>query len=105
MKRGFDLDTYLSTSVDGLQSNEKSQDVKLRFSAESSAAGRDFVWNRNQRTSQDSKGRLVVEFKTSAFFAVERYILSWGGNVEVLLPRSLRARVRATAEMVVEGAR
>jgi predicted DNA-binding transcriptional regulator YafY len=101
VKGGFHLDSYLSSAVDGHQSNLKPQKIKLRFTIEASAAGRDFVWNRNQRASHDRQGRLVVEFTTGALFAVERHVLSWSGGVEVLSPRKLRAAVCAAAKAVI----
>ena len=103
IRGGFDLDKYLETSIDGHQSTSPIYTVKLRFSKQASAAAEDQVWNRTQKQSWDSEGRLIVEFRTGALYAVERQVLGWGGAVEVITPpelvASLHHRARALLEM------
>lgn len=100
VKDGFDLDEYLATSVDSHQSTGPIYDVKLRFTAEATPAGEDFIWNRNEKKYKDKQGRLVLEFRTGALYAVQRHVLSWGGGVEVMGPEELRKSVEAAARAI-----
>ena len=96
----FSLDEYLEESVDAHQSKARRFKVKLRFTAEGTSGGQDFFWTKKQTVRNDKQGRLIVEFTTSALYAVQRHVLSWGGQVEVLSPPELRASVLAAAAAV-----
>ena len=93
VKGGFDLDRYLATSVDGHQSTGKIHHVKLRFTKVPSHLGEEHLWNATQKISRDAQGRIVLEFDTGALYAVERQVLAWGGNVQVLEPQGLRNQI------------
>ncbi len=94
LKNGFDLDKYLATAVDSHQSTGPVHHVKLRFVAEATALGEEYVSNATQKMSRDEKGRVIVEFDTGALYAVEREVLGWGGKVQVLGPVELRRSAR-----------
>ena len=103
VKDGFDLDSYLATSIDGHQSTGKVHRVKLRFTKEASHLGEEFVWNATQNISREQSGRVVVEFDTGALYAVERQVLGWGGKVEVLAPRVLRSAIESNAAALLRS--
>ena len=100
VKGGFTLDEYFRTAVDGQQSTGALQRMKLRYTVQASAAGKDTPWTRNDRQSYDDQKRLIVEFETAALYAVCGRVLASGGNVEVLEPKTLRNDVRQAAENV-----
>ena len=96
----FNLDEYLEESVDAHQSKATRFNVKLRFTSEGTSGGQDFYWTKKQTVHNDKQGRLIVEFTTSALYAVQRHVLSWGGQVEVLSPPELRKSVRIAAAAI-----
>ena len=97
VRANFNLDEYLQESVDAHQSKAGRFKVKLRFTQEGTPGGQDFYWTKMQTTRHDKQGRLIVEFTTSALYAVQRQVLSWAGQVEVISPPKLRAGVQAAA--------
>jgi predicted DNA-binding transcriptional regulator YafY len=93
VRGGFDLDAYLATAIDSHQSTGPVHRVKLRFAADATALGEEYVSNATQKMSRDEKGRVIVEFETGALYAVERDVLAWGGVVQVISPAQLCASV------------
>jgi proteasome accessory factor B len=100
IRDGFDLDAYLSTAVDSHQSTGPVHHVKLRFAADATALGEEFVSNATQKMSRDEEGRIIVEFKTGALYAVEREVLGWGGKVQVLAPTELKETLKKKADVI-----
>ena len=96
----FNLDEYLEESVDAHQSKATRFKVMLRFTSEGTSGGQDFYWTKKQTTRNDEQGPLIVEFTTSALYAVQRHVLSWGGQVEVLSPPELRKSVRTASAAI-----
>jgi proteasome accessory factor B len=101
VRDGFDLDAYLATAVDSHQSTGPVHHVKLRFAADATALGEEYVSNATQKVSRDEEGRVIVEFEAGALYALERDVLAWGGKVEALEPRELREQVRADARRLM----
>ena len=58
------------------------------------------VWHQSQVEKERSDGSLELTLRVDNLEEVERWVLGWGAQVEVIAPRELIGRVRAAAEGV-----
>ena len=71
-------------------------DVVLRFTPAVAARVREAAWHPSQRLDEAADGSLEWHATVSGTIEVRLWILSWGDEVEVLEPATLRADVAAT---------
>jgi predicted DNA-binding transcriptional regulator YafY len=72
--------------------------IRLRFRKEVLRAVQRRRWHSTQRLGQERDGWIDFEMRCAPSFEVHNWLLSWGRNVEVLEPESLRDGVRAEIE-------
>ena len=90
---GFDWREF-SREAFGIAHGEKSERIRLLFSAHVATYIRERVWHPSQRLRERRDGSLEMRLETSGHKELLRWVLSWVPDVEVLAPRSLRDRVR-----------
>ncbi len=71
----------------------KLKTVKLRFDAFGAQHVRERKWHHSQEISNDDADGLVLTLRLSALEEVERWVMSWGGHVEVLAPVVLKRKM------------
>lgn len=71
-------------------------EVVLRFAPSVAARVREATWHPTQRVEAAADGSLVWRATVSGTIEIRLWILSWGADVEVLEPASLRDDVAAT---------
>lgn len=86
------LDRVLAAGY-GIFSGEQVKWAKLRFSAQRARWVASEEWHPQQRSSFDPEGRYLLELPYSQEPELVMDILKFGGEVEVLAPAELRARV------------
>jgi predicted DNA-binding transcriptional regulator YafY len=75
--------------------------IRLKFSNSVSRIITETCWHKSQNTEPQRDGTVVLTMKLSESPEFTRWVLSWGENVEVLEPDSLRKEVtRAAMKMV-----
>lgn len=79
----------------GIFAGGKKQRVILRFSGLASRLVAERTWHPTQRLKTLADGRLEVRFELGELTEIQRWILGWGGEVEVVQPRALRKRIVA----------
>lgn len=87
-----ELDRVLAAGY-GIFSGERVKWAKLRFSAQRARWVASEEWHPQQRSSFDPQGRYLLEVPYSQEPELLMDILKFGGEVEVLAPPELRARV------------
>jgi len=87
-----ELDRVLAAGY-GIFSGEQVKWAKLRFSAQRARWVASEEWHPQQRSSFDAQGRYLLEVPYSQEPELLMDILKFGGEVEVLAPPDLRARV------------
>lgn len=96
----FRLDEYLSGSFGVFRGNDgESHRVRLRFTGGPARYVGDRQWHPSQTAETTDDGTLILSFSLTALRDVERWVLSWGGDCEVLEPHELRDAVRASATL------
>ncbi len=92
----FSLDEHLAGSF-GVFSSPEPDDVRLRFDAFAGRLILERTWHASQTINLLNDGGLELSMHVGVSPEVERWILGWGENVEVLAPPSLRERIANTA--------
>lgn len=92
----FDPDQFFAHSW-GIWSAEGTpiEDVRLRFEKSVARRVRETVWHRSQVLTDLPDGRIEMTVRVAGIVEIRPWILSWGDQVEVLEPASLRDAVWA----------
>ena len=98
----FSLEKRLRDSF-GVHSGDGQFDVLLRFNARVADYVREKKWHESQQLRELKNGGVELRLKLSSLIEIERWVLSWGGDVEVLKPRELIATVREAAKKILRG--
>ncbi len=86
-----------------MHSAEGEFEVVLRFNAAVADYVREKRWHPSQELRELKDGPLELRLKLSSLVEIERWILGWGGGVEVVQPAELRERVLAAAQGIVRN--
>jgi proteasome accessory factor B len=78
----------------GIFSGGKIRKVVLMFRGLSARLVAEKGWHPTQKLRERSDGSVEVTFRLSHFLELKRWVLSWGGEAEVLEPDDLRAEIR-----------
>lgn len=74
--------------------------VVIRFSDRAADRVRERFWHGSQETKELSDGSLEFSVHLDSLDEVQRWVLGWGADAEVIAPKELITRVRASAEAV-----
>ena len=97
----FSLEKRLRDSF-GVHSGEGEYDVVLRFNPRAAGYVREKIWHRSQQLRELKGGGVELKLELSSLAEIERWVLSWGGDVKVLKPRELAESVRHAARRILE---
>jgi predicted DNA-binding transcriptional regulator YafY len=97
----FSLEKRLRDSF-GVYSGEGEFDVVIRFNARAADYIREKKWHPSQTLRDLKDGGAELKMKLSSLAEVQRWVLSWGGDAEVLKPKELAESVRAAARKILE---
>lgn len=100
--QGFSLERRLRDSF-GVHSGEGRHEIVLRFAAPVADYIREKRWHDSQQLRELKEGGVELRLKLSSLAEVERWVLSWGGNVRVVQPPELRASVQRAARQILEA--
>jgi predicted DNA-binding transcriptional regulator YafY len=77
--------------------------VLLRFDARVADYVREKKWHESQQLRELKSGGVELGLKLSSLMEIQRWVLSWGGDVEVLKPRELAESIRTAAKKILNG--
>lgn len=86
----------------GVLGGERDYRVVIRFSAAIADRVREREWHESQELRDLPDGRLTLQLRLGALPEIERWVLTWGSDAEVLQPKELRQRLKATAATLLE---
>jgi predicted DNA-binding transcriptional regulator YafY len=86
----------------GVHSGTGKYKVVLRFSAKVADYIREKRWHATQQLRELKDGGVELQMTLSALVEVERWILAWGGDAQVIGPKALRDKVRISARTILE---
>jgi predicted DNA-binding transcriptional regulator YafY len=97
----FSIRDELGSSF-GVHSGTGKYKVVLRFSAKVSDYIREKRWHATQQLRELKDGGVELQMTLSALVEVERWILAWGGDAQVVGPKALKDKVRISARTILE---
>lgn len=98
----FSLEQRLRNSF-GVHSGEGQFDVVLRFNARVADYIREKKWHDSQQQRELKNGGVELSLKLSSLIEIERWVLSWGGDVVVVKPRELSDSIKRAAEKILQA--
>lgn len=99
----FDLGAFVKSGFMGLQGGrEARRKVVIRFSPEAAGAAVSAPFTPDQKTERDPSGHLLVTFETNALFLVQRELMRWAADAEVLEPEELRNDIKESVEEMLD---
>ena len=96
----FSIAQVLSGSF-GVHSAGKKQRIRLQFDPFAARLVAERKWHESQRVRENADGSIILELQLGGLEEIERWILSWGKHVRVLVPKELVARVRDEARAII----
>ncbi len=96
-----DLDAYLDETF-GMHWDERKYLVCIRFSAYQARWIREDAWHPTQTLVERADGSVELRMEVTGLADVTRWVLSYGGEAEVLSPSVLRHRVAREARRMAE---
>jgi predicted DNA-binding transcriptional regulator YafY len=97
----FDIDEYLSSAW-GAFADQKVETVKLRFSKRISKALKETKFHESEIMELQEDGSLLVTLKINNTGDFQAWIMSWGKDVEVLEPETLRNKMVEVVRSLVD---
>ena len=88
----FSIGKFLDSSFGVFQSDGRNK-VRIRFQRFAAQLVRERVWHHSQKLRELRDGRLELQLQLGSLEEIERWILSWGEEAEVLEPARLRQRL------------
>ena len=99
--RKFSLDQRLRDSF-GVHSGHGDFEIRIQFSEFAADYVREKRWHPSQQLTELPDGKLELKVRLSGLVEIQRWILSWGGEAEVLSPPELAERVRNAAQRLLK---
>ena len=97
----FDAERHFAKSF-GAFVGKGDHRVVVRFSPKVADRVKERVWHRSQVEKERPDGSLELTLRVDNLEEVERWVLGWGADVEVVAPRELIDRVRTVAGRVTK---
>lgn len=96
----FSLEQRLRDSF-GVHSGEGRFEVVIRFDPRVADYVREKIWHESQRLEELKNGGVELRLNLSSLVEIQRWVLGWGGDAEVLQPPELAASVRQAAQKIL----
>ena len=100
--QNFSLEKRLRDSF-GVHAGEGEFDVAIRFNPHAADYIREKKWHPSQTLRDLKDGGAELKMKLSSLAEVQRWVLSWGGDAEVLKPRELVESVQVAAKRILQA--
>lgn len=97
----FDANKHLATAW-GVIAGDEVETVKLKVSSAIAQLFKETTYHPSQRVEPQKDGSLLMTLKVTTSVELLNWIMGWGEDMEVLAPKNLRDRVKATAEAMVK---
>ncbi len=98
----FDPSKFFSSAL-GVLVGDGNHIVKIRFTPLVADRVRERVWHETQDIKDLPDGGIQLTLRLGALAEVERWVLGWGADAEVLKPIALREKICATANALLTG--
>ncbi|GAB5561460.1 MAG: transcriptional regulator [Synoicihabitans sp.] len=97
----FSPETFFADALGVVAGKGKAYDIHIRFSANVAERIEERVWHESQQTKRRRDGSVDLHLRLGSLVEIERWVLGWGADAEVLGPGELRQHVAATSRLMV----
>ena len=97
-QRDFDASDFYRLSFDYWSGNEVFE-VTLRFTKDVAHVIANGIWGEDQEIFSQNDGSVILKMRVNSLEQVGNWILTWGGDVRVLQPESLREQLKSKASL------
>lgn len=97
----FDINEYLGRTW-STKAQNRVYLVKLKFTPQTASEVTATKWHNTQTIVNQPDGSVIVEFRLDSLNEVKWWILSFGDQVQVIAPPSLREMILATAQKILK---
>jgi predicted DNA-binding transcriptional regulator YafY len=97
----FSLEKHLRDSF-GVHAGKADYNIVIRFNESAADYIREKKWHKSQKIRDLPNGGLELTMTLSSIVEVERWVLSWGGNAQVIKPTELVKRVQTAAKQMAK---
>lgn len=96
MPADFNPDAFFASAL-GVVEGKGDHEIAIRFSAAVAARVEERDWHESQQLSRHRDGSIVLTMRLGSLVEIERWVLGWGSEAEVLAPIELRQQISRTA--------
>lgn len=96
----FDPEKFFANSF-GVITGEGTHEVVVRFDARAGRIVSERFWHSSQSLRELPDGGIELSLRVSDLTEIEKWVLGWGAQAQVLAPAELGSRVSAAAEAMV----
>ncbi len=87
----------------GIFRGDRDYRVQILFESRHHPYVKEREWHRDQCLEPQADGSLLLTFTTNHLFEVKKWVLSWGGGVQVLTPPELVADIRRELQKALQA--
>jgi len=97
----FDIEEFLKESF-SIYRDDKTYHIKLKFSPYQARWIRERQWHKTQQLTKLNDGSLILEMDVQGLDEVKRWVMQYGGEVEVVEPVNLREEIIKELKKMVQ---
>lgn len=94
----FSPETFFADALGVVAGSGEAYDIHIRFSAAVAERIEERVWHESQKTKRRRDGGVDLRLRLGSLIEIERWVLGWGADAEVITPKALRDQVAATTK-------
>ena len=95
MPADFDPDSFFASAL-GVVEGKGDHEIVIRFSAAVATRIEERDWHESQQLHRRDNGSIDLTLRLSSLIEIERWVLGWGAEAEVLAPAELREQLSRT---------
>lgn len=92
----FSPETFFADALGVVAGSGEAYDIHIRFTANVAERIEERVWHDSQQTKRRRDGGVDLRLRLGSLVEIERWILGWGAEAEVLAPSELRESLTTT---------
>jgi predicted DNA-binding transcriptional regulator YafY len=95
--KDFSPETFFADALGVVAGRGEAYEIHIRFAAAAAERIEERVWHESQKTKRRRGGAVDLYLRLGSLIEIERWVLGWGADAEVLAPPELRQAIATTA--------